>query len=106
METSFIWVYITAPNKEEAKNIARELVKSKLIACANILDGLESIYHWEGQIQEDQEALIIAKTKKDNFAKIEESVKSLHSYSCPCIIALPIIQGHNPYLNWIVESLN
>lgn len=94
-------VYITTKNKSEAKKIGKTLVKTKLAACINIIDGMNSIYRWEGKIQSDSETILIAKTKESLVDKLIKKVKSIHSYSCPCIICLPILNGNKDYLNWV-----
>jgi periplasmic divalent cation tolerance protein len=97
-------VYITAANMDEAKSIGRELVSSRLAACVNIIDGINSIYRWAGEIQEDREVTIISKTKESLVPELIEKVKSMHSYECPCIVSLPILDGNKPFLDWIVEE--
>ncbi|MFA5088526.1 MAG: divalent-cation tolerance protein CutA [Candidatus Omnitrophota bacterium] len=100
-----IVVFITAKDKEEAKNIARHLVEARLAACVNILDGVESIFWWEGKMDGAPEALLIVKSKKDLLKKIIKLVKSVHSYAVPEIIALPIVGGSDDYLKWIDQSV-
>ena len=99
-----IIILITAKNQQEAEKISQALVHQKLIACANILKDIKSFFWWEGKIDEADEVLLILKTKKSLFRKIEKAVKTLHSYEVPEIIALPIIEGHKPYLKWVNES--
>jgi periplasmic divalent cation tolerance protein len=99
-----LFVYITTSDKEQARSIGRVLVEEHLAACVNIIDGMESIYYWNNSICEDKEALLIAKTREDLLIELTQRVKSLHSYECPCIIALPIISGNQEYLNWIEAS--
>jgi len=99
--TSLRIVYITAKNKKEAKKIGEGLVKARLAACVNIIDGMESIYRWEGKIERAGECVLIAKTRKALVLPVIKKVKSLHSYSCPCIISLPILEGNKDYLKWI-----
>lgn len=94
-------VYITAKNKDEARRIGRELVESRLAACVNIIDEMNSIYRWEGKIQDDNEAVLIAKTSESLVGELVKKVKSMHSYSCPCIITLPVLSGNKEYLSWI-----
>jgi periplasmic divalent cation tolerance protein len=96
--------YITAPNEAEAANIARALVEDRLAACANIVKSVRSIYAWKGAIEDDAEVLMIVKTQKSLFQKLSEKVKALHSYDVPEIIALPIIDGSEEYLQWLRES--
>lgn len=98
-------VYITAGDKDEAGKIGKALVKSKLAACVNIIDGMNSIYEWEGELQNDNEVILIAKTREALIPELIEKVKSMHSYSCPCIVSLPIIDGNKSFLNWITEQV-
>ncbi len=102
MESNLI--YITAGSADEAKKIARELVSVRLAACANIIDKVHSVYWWNGQIQNDKETVLIAKTKKSLVPKLIETVKSLHSDSCPCIVSLPITGGNESFLEWIEKE--
>ena len=97
-------VYITTKNKDEARKIGRELVKARLSACVNIIDKMNSMYWWENKIQDDNEAILIAKTKESLVEEVVEKVKSLHSYSCPCIISLPILDGNKEYLDWLQKE--
>lgn len=99
------FVYMTAGSKEEAKKIAAALVASKLAACVNILDNMNSIYFWEGEVQDDQEVVMIAKTTRAHIPELIEKVKSMHSYECPCIVALPVVDGHQPFLDWIADEV-
>lgn len=100
------FVYMTAGNREEARKIGRELVISKLVACVNILDNMNSIYMWDGKIQDDSEVVMIAKTTEKRLPELVEKVSSLHSYDCPCIVAIPVSGGNQAFLNWISEETN
>ena len=100
----FVFIYITAKNKKEAEAIGRFLVKERLAACVNIIDKIESIYWWEGKIQEDKEVILIAKTKENLTDKLIKAVKQIHSYDCPCIIVLPIVGGNKDYFDWIKKE--
>lgn len=97
-------VYITVKDKQEARKIGRYLIDNKLAACVNIIDNINSIYFWEGKIQDDDEAILITKTKKSQVAKLINEVKKLHSYSCPCVVSLPILDGNPDYLKWLGEE--
>ena len=97
-------VYMTAGGLEEARRIARELVESQLAACVNIVDGMHSFYWWEGKIQEDQETILIAKTRDTLVPGLIEKVRALHSYEVPCVVTLPILEGHEPFLKWVHEE--
>jgi periplasmic divalent cation tolerance protein len=96
-----VLLYITAPNREEAISLSRELLGQRLIACANIVDHAISLYHWQGQIEHAPEALIIAKTLESQVERVTERVKALHSYSCPCVVAVPIAGGNPDYIEWL-----
>ncbi|KPK01764.1 MAG: hypothetical protein AMK71_04415 [Nitrospira bacterium SG8_35_4] len=96
--------YITAPNEAEAVKIARALVEDRLAACANIVKNVRSIYTWDGAIEDEAEVLMIVKTQKSLFHKLSEKVKEVHSYDVPEVIALPIIDGSEEYLQWLRES--
>ncbi len=97
-------VLITVPTEEKAREIARTLVEEGLAACVNIVSGLTSIYRWQGQVVEDKELLLIVKTTTFRFPALRERVQSLHPYTVPEIIALPIAEGHKDYLDWLRES--
>jgi len=101
----YVVIFITAANKKEAKLIARQLIKDKLAACVNVLDKVESLFWWQGKVDSAKEVLLIVKSKKEKLKKIITTVKSLHSYQVPEVIALPILGGFGPYLRWIDESV-
>lgn len=100
----FIVVLVTASSRKEANKIARGLLEEKLAACVNIIDGLESHFWWQGKIDSAKETLLIIKTRKTLFNKLARKIQSLHSYTVPEIIALPIISGNKAYLDWINDS--
>jgi periplasmic divalent cation tolerance protein len=95
-----ILVYITCATLDEAKSIARTAVTEKLAACANIFPQIYSIYGWKDQLCEDSEVVLILKTLESNYEKLAARVKELHSFECPCIIALDVKQVNNEYLDW------
>ncbi|MBF0565573.1 MAG: divalent-cation tolerance protein CutA [Nitrospirae bacterium] len=94
-------VLITAPDKQEAEKIATKLVEENLAGCVNIAQEIDSVFRWEGKIDHVKEALLIVKTKKDNFPRLLDCVKSMHTYTVPEIIALPIVDGSEDYLKWL-----
>ena len=96
------WVYITAGSLEEAKKIGRELIEENLVACVNLLENMTSIYKWEDKLEEGQEVVMIAKTRKTLMPKLIETVNRLHGYDCPCILELPIQGGNPDFLKWIL----
>jgi periplasmic divalent cation tolerance protein len=95
------FVYMTAGSKAEAQKIGNALVEDRLAACVNILDNMQSIYRWEERIQQDAEVVLIAKTTVNLVSALVDRVKSLHSYDCPCIVSLPILDGYPPFLDWV-----
>ncbi len=97
-------VLITAGSVEEGQRIARSLVEERLAACANTVSPIESVYRWQGQVQHDQEVLLIVKTVASMLERLAARVKQLHSYEVPEIIALPIVAGADDYLQWIDEQ--
>ena len=99
------WVYITAGSPEEAKNIGRKLVEQNLAACVNLLENMISIYKWEDKLEESQEVVMIAKTRKTLMPELIETVNSLHNYDCPCILELPIQGGNPEFLSWIETEI-
>lgn len=102
----YVLVYITTSSTEESKGIANVLVEEKLAACTNIITSIESIYLWKGQIEDDDESLLIAKTKAKNIDKIIKRVKEIHSYETPAILAIPIIEGSKDYLDYLGSELD
>jgi len=105
VEEPCLVVLITAPRGEKAVSLARALVEARVAACVNVLDGVRSIYRWEGEVQDDGEALLVAKTTRASFEALKAKVLELHEYSCPEVVALPIERGHEAYLRWLGESV-
>jgi len=102
---SYIVVITTTSNKKEAVKIVRSLLKERLIACANILGPVSSLFWWQGKIDEENEFLVFMKSHRSLFKRLSERVTEIHSYNVPEIIALPIIEGSPPYLGWLETSL-
>jgi len=101
MTTQYSFIYITISSRLEARRIGRTLVKKRLCACVNILDKMESHYWWKGKVETGREAVLIAKTRETLVKRVIREVKALHSYDCPCIVALPIHEGNLDFLDWI-----
>jgi periplasmic divalent cation tolerance protein len=99
-----LMVYITARDKKQARAIGKTLVTERLAACANIFDGMNSLYFWEGRFCDDREAVLIVKTQKAHLDRLIQRVKTLHSYSVPCIVAWPIAGGNKEYLDWVKKE--
>jgi len=100
----YIVVFITAPDRKEAERIAQSLIKSKLAACVNIIEGIHSVFRWQGKIERAKEALMVIKSRKSLVQKLIKKAQALHSYKVAEIIALPIAAGNKKYLDWINES--
>lgn len=99
-----IVVFITAASRSEAEKIAEKLVETHLAACVNILPAIKSVFRWEGKVNQEEEILLIAKSEKACFEKLQKRVQEIHGYEVPEIIALPIIAGLPEYLNWITAE--
>ncbi len=99
------FIYMTAGSKGEAQKIGKELVAARLAACVNILDNMNAIYLWQGEIQNDAEVVMIAKTTEDRIPQLIKKVESMHSYDCPCIVSLPVLGGYQPFLDWIAAEV-
>ena len=97
--------YITAPNKSEAEKIVEKLLGKKLIACANVIYNVNSYFVWKNKVQNSKEIIICGKTISKNQKKIIQIVKSLHSYSVPCVIFFDIKNGNRDFLKWIRQSV-
>jgi periplasmic divalent cation tolerance protein len=99
-------VLTTASSPEESKKIARALVESRLAACVNIIPKIESVYRWEGKVEEAQEYLLLIKTTQEAFPRLREMIQQLHSYDIPECIALSVEEGSQAYLKWIDASVS
>ena len=100
-----IVVFMTAPNVDEARRIASELVERQLAACVQILPEIESVYRWNGDVQRDEEILILAKTTAAQFDDLERAVREIHSYDTPEIVAVPMAHVSEPYRAWLVDNV-
>lgn len=94
-------VYMTASDTDEALRIGRALVAEKLAACVNVLGPITSVYEWQGKVEEGGEVAFIAKTTDQRMAALTQRVKDLHSYDCPCVVAVPVAAGNPDFLTWI-----
>jgi periplasmic divalent cation tolerance protein len=103
--TDKIVVFVTASSRAEARKIARRLITLHLAACVNVTEPVESTYRWKGKVAREKEFLLVIKTTRDLFKKIEREVLKAHSYTTPEIIALPVIDGTANYLAWIAKSV-
>lgn len=101
---AYLIVFITASSFEEARKIADALVSQKKAACVNIVPKVSSLFRWKGKIEDAEESLLVIKTRTKLFPKVVSTVKGIHSYEVPEVIALPIVAGNPDYLQWINEE--
>ncbi|MFB6470557.1 MAG: divalent-cation tolerance protein CutA [Vulcanisaeta sp. AZ3] len=99
----YVVVFVTVPSREVGLSIARDLVSARLAACVNVVDGLRSVYFWEGRVEEDNEALLVIKSRRDRLDELVRFVRERHPYKVPEVIALPVVGGFVDYLRWIDE---
>ena len=102
--TDKIVVLSTAGSQEEAHRLATHLIEKRLAACVNILPGVRSVYRWKGAVEDGLEFMLIVKTRRPLLRALEEELRSVHSYEVPEMIALPVVEGLEEYLNWIDEE--
>lgn len=103
--TDFIQVSTTTETKQAAQEIAAALVEQRLAACVQVSGPVESVYRWQGKVQQSQEWLCTAKTRASLFPQVEAAIRELHTYECPEIVAVPIADGSAAYLAWLGEQL-
>jgi len=103
--TEHLVVFSTVAKAEDAERIARALVEQRLAACVNVVPGLVSLYRWKGELQRDEERLLVIKTRRERYAALQQALQSLHPYELPEIVALPVEAGSPAYLAWIDENV-
>ena len=97
-------LYVTCTSEDEAIKIAETLVEEKLVACANVLGRMTSIFRWEGKVQRENEVALILKTRSELVENATVRVKALHSYKVPCVVAMPVSGGNVDFLNWVEQE--
>jgi periplasmic divalent cation tolerance protein len=103
--TEKIVVLSNCGSEEEARRIARALVEARVAACVNILPGIQSIYHWQGAIQEDSEWMLVIKSTRSMFDRLSIELRKVHSYQVPEVLAIPVVAGSPDYLDWMDREL-
>jgi len=103
--SGLLLVLCTCPDENVAVQLAQTLVKKRLAACVNISGAIKSVYRWQGEIQQDEEVLLMIKTTTNGWAKLEQTLLELHPYDVPEIIAMPISAGSKDYLDWVGENI-
>lgn len=101
-----VLLYVTFGSRADAMASARTLIGERLVACANVIDGVTSVYRWDGEMKEESESIMIAKTKESLVTQAIERVVELHPYDCPCAVSLPMTEGHKPFLDWISDEVS
>ena len=99
-----VLIYVTTSSREEAETIARSVVADRLAACANVMSGMTSFFWWEGNVPAEQEFPLILKSREELVEPLTAKIKLLHSYDCPCVVAVPIAQGNPDFLEWIAAN--
>lgn len=99
-----VLAYITAKDKAEAAFLSDMLLKNRLAACVNTIEGIHSAYWWENKIEKSEEIILIAKTKESLKSELLEAVKKYHSYDCPCVLFIPVQGGSEAYIHWLVTE--
>ena len=94
-------LYVTAENREEATAVGRTLVQERVVACANVIDGMTSIYFWKDQVEETDEAVLLLKTRQELVDRVIARVNELHSYDVPCVLSWTVEQGSPEFLQWV-----
>ena len=98
---SAVWIYVTASDTAEAEKIGRAMVEARLAACANVLGETTAIYWWDGAVESGAEAALVLKSRAELVDEITRAIGDIHSYDCPCIVALPIAGGNPEFLSWL-----
>jgi len=98
------FVYVTCAGVDEAERLASAVVEERLAACCNALPGMRSVYRWEGEVQIDEEAVLICKTTAEVYPALQARLIELHSYRVPCVVAWPVADGNPDFLEWLEDE--
>jgi periplasmic divalent cation tolerance protein len=104
--TEKIVVLSNCGSEEEARRVARALVEARVAACVNIVPGIQSVYHWQGAIQEDPEWMLVIKSTRPMFDSLAAELRKIHSYQVPEVLAIPVIAGDQNYLDWMDREIS
>ncbi len=102
--TDALFVFTTLPNADAAAEIGKTVVTERLAACANIIPAVRSIYRWQGKLQDENEVLVIFKTRQEHFDNLRSRLLELHPYEVPEVMAIPVEQGYAAYLEWLARE--
>jgi periplasmic divalent cation tolerance protein len=100
-DNKLIFIYVTAPSKEIAQQIAKTLLEEKWVACVNVVPSVESFYWWEGKVQSSSEVMMIIKTVDQNWEKVRDKIVSLHPYDCPAVVKIESQDAFRDFQKWI-----
>jgi periplasmic divalent cation tolerance protein len=103
--TERLLVLSTVGSAEDAERLARALVERRLAACVNVVPGVVSFYRWKDVVQQDEERLLVMKTRADRFPALKAAIEELHPYEVPEVLAFSVADGAPPYLRWLDESV-
>ncbi|MBW9264682.1 MAG: divalent-cation tolerance protein CutA [Candidatus Thiodiazotropha sp. (ex. Lucinisca nassula)] len=101
MPTPLLLILCTAPDRETALKLSRSLLEQRLAACVNLSPPVTSVYHWQGKLEESEEILLLIKTTKQQYNNVEATLRAQHPYELPEIIAVPVEQGLDDYIDWV-----
>jgi periplasmic divalent cation tolerance protein len=102
--TDAIIVLTTLPNADAAAELGKTLVGEALVACANVLPAVRSIYRWKEKVHDESEVLVLLKTRQDQFERLKARILELHPYEVPEVVAVRVEQGHQAYLDWVAKE--
>ena len=97
-------VYVTIDTPDNAATLAKALLERRLIACANVLPGMRSLFTWDGTVQDEGEVAMILKTREGRLDELVDAVEALHPYDVPCVVAWPVDAGAEAYLAWVRDE--
>ena len=104
MNSEYVMVLTTLPADADGAGFARAIVEERLAACVNLLAPMESIYRWEGNVEQETERQVVIKTSRDRVVGLWERIREMHPYDVPEFLVLPIVDGNDAYLKWVADS--
>ncbi|MDO9119766.1 MAG: divalent-cation tolerance protein CutA [Nitrospira sp.] len=104
-KSEIIVVFVTVPGLKEGSRISRAVLTSRLAACVNVIPGIRSMYQWKGKLVQEKEAMLVMKTTRLRYRKLEQKIKQLHPYELPEVIAIPLICGSSQYTEWVTREV-
>jgi periplasmic divalent cation tolerance protein len=102
--TDAMLVLTTLPNADAAAEMAKSIVEERLAACANLFPALRSIYRWQAKMEDQNEVLVLFKTRQEHFDRLRSRILELHPYEVPEVLAIPVEQAYQPYLEWLARE--